>query len=153
MKKRLVVFVLILICVLSLIIYNSVLPKKQAVSNNNSYSDLDGLFVEIDSMCVYPDITTLIVSWNNETKHTVTYGEMYSIERLENGEWVDCSLKDNIFILIGYTLKAGEKLDKEYRLTDMYDVSRKGTYRFRSTCSVDEGERKECSVWAEFVID
>lgn len=153
MKKRLVVFVLILICVLSLIIYNSVLPDKQMVSDGNVYSDIDGISVKVESVRTYPDITTLIVSWNNETEYTVTYGEPYWIERLENGEWIDCSLKDNIFILIGYTLKAGEKLDKEYRLTDMYDVSRKGTYRFRSTCSVDEGERKECSVWAEFVID
>lgn len=153
MKKRLVVFVLILICVLSLIIYNSVLPDKQMVSDGNVYSDIDGISVKVESVRTYPDITTLIVSWNNETEYTVTYGEPYWIERLENGEWVDCSLKDNIFILIGYTLKAGEKVDKEYRLTDMYDVSRKGTYRFSSTCSVDEGERKECSVWAEFVID
>lgn len=153
MKKRVVVFVLILICVLSLIIYNSVLPKKHMVSNNNSYSDLNGVFVEIDSMCVYPDITTLIVSWNNETEQTITYGEMYSIERFENGEWIDCSLKDNIFTLIGYTLKANEKVDKEYRLTDMYDVSKSGTYRFHSTCSADVGDVKEYSVWAEFVID
>lgn len=153
MKKRLVVLVIILICVLSLIILNSVLPDKQAVSNNNSYSDLKGVSVEIDSMCIYPDITTLIVSWNNETNHTITYGEMYWIERLENGEWIDCSLRDNIFTLIGYQLKANEKIDKEYRLTDMYDISKSGTYRFRSNCSVDVGDRKECSVWAEFVID
>ncbi len=153
MKKRLVVYVLILICVLSIIIYNSFLPKKQAVFNNNSYSDLEGISVKIDSMCIYPDITTLVVSWSNETKHTITYGNMYSIERLENGEWIDCSLKDNIFTLIGYQLKANEKIDKEYRLTDMYDVSRKGTYRFCSTCSADVGDRKECLVWAEFVID
>ncbi len=153
MKKRLVVFVIILICVLSLIIYNSILPDKQMVSNGILHSDIEGVFVEIDSMCIYPDITTLIVSWNNETEHTITYGEMYWIERFENGEWIDCSLTDNIFTLIGYELKANEKVDKEYRLTDMYDISKKGTYRFCSDCSVDVGDRKECSVWAEFIID
>ncbi len=152
MKKSLVLF-LSLVCVLCLIVCNNILPEKKSVSNNVSYSDVEGVFIEIESMCIYPDITTLIISWNNNTKHTVTYGEMYWIERLENGEWVGCSLKDNIFTLVGYTLNASEKVDKEYRITDRFDISNPGTYRFRSTCSLGMGDKKDCSVWAEFVIE
>jgi hypothetical protein len=80
---------------------------------------------------------------------------MYWIERLENGEWVDCSLQENVFLTIGYLLKANTDVSKEYTLTDMYGISIPGTYRFLSTCSVDMGDEKptECSVWSEFVVE
>lgn len=150
--KKLIVLVLSLAFVMCLVAYINTLPKKQSISKGDSYSDVEGVFVEIEGINIYPDITSLVVLWNNKTKHRVTYGNSYSIERLENGEWVDCSLKDNIFTLIGYDLKANETVNKEYRLSNMYDISKPGKYRFRSNCSVDMEVEKECSVWAEFVL-
>lgn len=138
---------------MGLVVYINTLPKKQALSNGDSYSDVEGVFVEIESINIYPDITSLDVLWNNSTEYSVTYGNSYLIERLENGERVDCSLKDNVFTLIGYELKANETVNKEYRLTDMYDISKSGTYRFFSTCYLDMGYNKECNVWAEFVVE
>ncbi len=151
--KKLIVLVLSLVFVMCLVAYINTLPKKQSLSNGDSYSDVEGVFVEIEGINIYPDITSLVVLWNNMTEYRVTYGNSYSIERLENGEWVDCSLKDNIFTLIGYDLKANETANKEYRLTDMYDVSKSGTYRFLSTCYLDMGNNKECNVWAEFIVE
>lgn len=151
--KKLIVLVLSLIFVLCLIAYINTLPKKQSLTIGDSYSDVEGIFVEIEGINIYSDITSLSVLWNNKTVHRVTYGNNYSIERLENGEWVDCSLKDNIFTLIGYELKANETINKEYRLTDMYDISKSGTYRFRSSCHLNMGYNKECNVWAEFIVE
>ncbi len=150
--RKFIVLVFFIACVVGLVVLNT-MPNKQFVSNNVSYSDIDGIFVEIDSIRTYSDITTLVVSWNNKTEYRVTYGNSYSIERLENGKWVDCSIKKNIFTLIGYELNANETVNKEYRLTDMYDVSKPGTYRFLSTCSIDADDKKECFVWAEFIVE
>ena len=150
--KRLIVLVLSLVLVMGLVVYINTLPKRQSLSNGDSYSDVEGVFVEVEGINIYPDIISLVVLWNNMTEYGVTYGNSYSIERLENGEWVDCSLKDNIFTLIGYDLKANERVNKEYRLTDMYDVSKPGTYRFLSSCYLDMGYNKECNVWVEFIV-
>jgi hypothetical protein len=160
--KRLVAFITALIFVFLATGCNNVEPgiTEAAVDEHNvfnrvSHSDVVGLLVEVSSINNLSGKTTLTVSWNNTTEHTVTYGEMYWIERLENGEWVDCSLQENVFLTIGYLLKANTDVSKEYTLTDMYGISIPGTYRFLSTCSVDMGDEKptECSVWSEFVVE
>ncbi len=155
--KKLISLILSLVCVgcvVGFIVYNNSLPKKYPVSNGDSHSDIEGVFVEIDCIYKYPDITSLGVTWNNQTEYTISYGEDFGIERLENGEWVDCSLKSNIFTLMGYSLNSNEKVEKEYRITDMYDISKSGTYRFLATCSrMDINEGKSYPVWAEFVIE
>lgn len=129
-------------------------PVEENSHNRVWHTDFEGVYVQIHEVINDPEKTTLVVSWNNETKHSVTYGNMYGIERLENGEWVDCSINENVFTLIGYMLDANASVKKEYSLTDMYDTSKPGTYRFCSTCSVDvEGEQPTtCSLWTEFVI-
>lgn len=150
MKKH-IVLVLMLICTLCL--SGCTNRKKQSFDVGDSYSDIEGLSVEVAALYKYPDKTTLSVSWSNKSDFTITYGNMYWIERLENGEWVDCSLKDNIFTLIGYLLNPNETINKEYILTDMYDISKTGTYRFLSTCHLDTGDQKDYTVWAEFIIE
>lgn len=160
--KKLIAFVIAVVFITVMTGCNNTEPRKneadfmkQSVFNRVSHSDVVGLLVEVSSINTSSGKTTLTVSWNNTTEHTVTYGEMYRIERLENGEWVDCSLQENVFLAIGYLLKANTDASKEYTLTDMYDISIPGTYRFLSTCSVDMGdeEQTECSVWSEFVIE
>ena len=154
--KKLIAVILSLVCVVCVvgfIVYNT-LPKKYPVSNGVLHSDIEGVFVEIDGIYKYPDITALGVTWNNQTEYTISYGNAFGIERLENGEWVDCSLKSNVFTLTGYSLNSNEKVEKKYRITDMYDISKSGTYRFLATCSrMDINEGKSYSVWAEFVIE
>ncbi len=149
--KKFIALVLLLTCAFCL--FGCQKRTKQPFVTGNSYSDIEGLSVQIEGIYNYPDMTTIMVSWNNKSNFTFTYGNMYSIERLENGEWVDCSLKENIFTLIGYLLDVNETIDKEYRITDMYDISKPGTYRFISNCLLDMGDNKECTVWAEFIIE
>jgi len=128
---------------------------RQPATVTASYSDVEGISVQADGVYVHPDKTTLVVSWNNRTDYPVTYGESFEIERLENGEWVDCALGENVFHMIGYLLPANKSVNKEYTLTDMYDISTPGTYRFLSTCSVEmEGEYpKTCALWSEFTVE
>ena len=151
--KKIIILIFSLLLVFGLIGYNIIMPEKQPVSNEVINSDIEGVSVKINGIYTYSDKTTLSVKWINDTKYTLTYGEMYSIERLENGKWVDCSLKDNIFTLLGYLLEPSKTVDKEYMITDMYDISKPGKYRFLSHCTLEMPSPKECSLWAEFIIE
>ena len=160
--KKLIALVLALVFVLALVGCNKRQPEykepnfteKQTISGND-YSDFNGISIQASGIYIFPDKTTIVITWENDTEYSVIYGEPYSIERLENGEWINCSLKDNSFSDIAYELRAKELDSKEYTLTGMYEVNEPGTYRFLSTCSVDTGEEQlaECSVWAEFRIE
>lgn len=160
--KKLMALVLALCCVLGLGGCDKTAPDyvepnftEQPVIEGNLYSDFEGISARIGGLYVYPDKTTLTVTWINRTEHPAIYGKAYWIERLENSEWVTCALKENIFATVAYELRAGEMDNMAYTITDMYDISTPGTYRFLSTCSVDVGEEKQtdCSLWAEFIIE
>lgn len=161
--RKFLVLALILVCVLGMVgcNYKPDYPEyeepdftEKEVISSKTYSDVKGISVQASGIYIHPDKTTIVINWENETTYSVIYGEQYWIERLENGEWVSCSLKDNVFRDITYELRAKELDSKAYLLTDMYEISKSGTYRFLSTCSVDMGEEKatECSVWAEFIL-
>lgn len=163
MRKQ-IAFLLVLVCAASLFGCARSLPlpeyvepdfTEKPVTVSDSHSDVEGISVQADGVYIYPDKTTLVVSWNNRTDYPVTYGEPYRLERLENGEWVDCALGENVFAMIGYLLPANKSVNKEYTLTNMYDISAPGTYRFHATCSVEmEGEYpKTCSLRSEFVVE
>lgn len=129
--------------------------KTSSTHNRVWHSDFPGIYVQVLDITNKAEQETLLVSWNNETEHTVTYGERFWIERLENGEWIDCSLAEINYYTIGYMLDASDVEQKEYTLTNNYDLSKPGTYRFCSTCSIDVvGEKPTtCSLWTEFIVE
>ena len=124
-------------------------------ATGNTYSDFDGISIQASGIYIYPDKTAIDITWKNETAFSVMYGASYLIERLENGEWVSCSLNANEFPAIAYELPAKELENNSYILTGMYEVNKPGTYRFLSTCIVQTGQDQptKCSVWAEFIIE
>lgn len=162
MKKYIALF-LTLVCVLGLIGCKRIYPKyiepdftEHPIVKGNTHADISGVFVQIHGIYTFPDQTTkLTVAWINETDRPIMYGETYWIERLENGQWVDCSIKENVFATTAHELQANKSVYKSYALTNVYDISASGTYRFRSSCSVDVGDGKQtaCSLWAEFIIE
>lgn len=160
--KKLIAFVLALVCVLALVGCNNSQPEYEEpnfteiqTATGNTYSDYDGISIQASGIYIYPDKTTIVINWRNDTEYSAIYGEQYSIERLENDQWVSCLIDDISLTDIDYELRAKELDSKEYTLTDMDEVSKPGTYRFLSTCIVDTGEEKptECSVWAEFTVE
>ena len=120
-------------------------------------SSYEGIEIQIDSLNWHKDEkkTTLVVAWNNQTKYEVTYGASYAIERLDGAEWVSCAIPDDpTFIAIGYLLPAGKLKNETYNLTDLFDVSSPGTYRFKTDCFVpDNAEQStKCELVAEFTV-
>ena len=160
--KQLIALVLALVCVFALVGCNNSQPEqlepnfteKQTATGNN-YSDFDGISIQTSGIYIYPDKTTIVINWTNNTEFSAIYGEQYSIERLENDQWVSYLIDDNDLTDINHELRAKESDSKEYILMDTEEVIKPGTYRFLSTCIVKTGEEqsKECSVWVEFIIE
>ena len=101
--------------------------------------------------------TKFDVNWINKTGHEVVYGDSYDIEREDGGKWTSCVTIDNLaFYSIGYELKSGATQKKTYKLTDIFDISENGKYRFTTDCFVYDkgrgGESTECELWVEFTV-
>ena len=122
-----------------------------------STSSYDGIEIQVDSLTWNKEEkkSTLVVVWNNRTEYEVTYGASFSIERLDGDKWVSCAIpEDPVFNLMAYLLPAGRITNEYYTLTDVFDVSSPGTYRFKTDCYVpDKAEQStKCELIAEFTV-
>jgi len=125
-----------------------------SLPSGNIQTEFPGMTVCIETVNSNDETTELNILWRNKTPYDVLYGESYAIERLEDGQWVSCEKADAIFIAIGYQLKAGEEVTKPYTVSDLFDVSLPGTYRFKTSCFVYAGteEGTPCELTAEFTV-
>ena len=128
-----------------------------AMTPGESYTSYEGIEIQIDSLNWLEGNlkSSLVVAWNNETKYEVTYGASFEIERLDGEEWVSCAIPDDlVFIAIGYLLPAGKMKNETYTLTDMFDVTSPGTYRFKTDCYVSDNAEQgtKCELTAEFTL-
>ena len=149
---------------LGLVGCNSTNPKLQDPSYTpldmtpgETHTSYEGVEIQIDSLNWHEGNlkSSLVVAWNNETKYEVTYGASFEIERLDGEEWVSCAIPDDlVFIAIGYLLPAGKMKNETYTLTDMFDVTSPGTYRFKTDCYVSDNAEQgtKCELTAEFTL-
>ena len=125
------------------------------VANGEVHTDFPGVETRVAQVYTEEEKIKLEVIWSNNTDHEVMYGEPYAIQRLDGNEWVSCS-KDEMtsFITVGYALKAGKEISKTYTISDLFDVSQPGTYRFKSSCSVSVDGKgwQDCALWADFTL-
>lgn len=121
------------------------------------HTDIDGVTIEIKELTVEDGKVVLKTKWKNDTVYKVVYGASYTIEREEDGEWVSTQTADDpVFISIAYELRAKSSQDKDYTLSNSFDISTPGKYRIRSDCHVYNkgmgGESTKCELWTEFTV-
>jgi hypothetical protein len=125
--------------------------------SNDIFTDYEGVYVTLESIDTNADgHTVLNLIWHNETSKEVIYGESYFIERQEGDEWTCTPFEGWAFEAIGYILFPNSTAEKSYS-TQRFDISKSGTYRLRTSFSVDEGpggagRYKECNTWIEFNV-
>lgn len=122
-------------------------------SAGQTHSEFPGIGIQIADIITDNGETTLEVLWINDTDYEVLYGASYRVQREENGQWVDCAIADPVFFSIAYGLRADMSQKVSYAVSNYYDVSKPGTYRFMTSCYVETGERRNCSLWAEFSVE
>ena len=125
------------------------------LAHGEVHTDFPGVEIRIAQVYTEEGKNKLKVIWSNNTDYEVMYGEPYAIQRLDGNEWVSCS-KDEMtaFTTVGYALKAGKEISKTYSISDLFDVSQPGTYRFKSNCSVSVNGKgwQDCALWADFTL-
>ena len=130
---------------------------KATIEIGKTHTTFEGMEIQIVNAIWNDEETKLDINWINKTGYDVVYGSSYNIERENNGEWSSCVTIENLaFNSIGYELKSGATQKKTYALTDIFDISQNGKYRFTTDCFVYDkgrgGESTECELWAEFTV-
>ena len=126
-------------------------------ANGETHTDFDGVSIRILNLAEDEGKPQLNISWVNETPYEVVYGESYDVEREQNGKWTSCAINGELyFTAIGYELGRKATQTKTYNLSNSFDISENGKYRFVTDCSVYDkgcgGERTKCKLWAEFTV-
>ena len=118
---------------------------KATIEIGSTHTDFDGMEIQIVNAVWNDEETKLDVNWINKTGPEVVNGHSYDIEREDGGKWTSCVTLDNLaFNSIGYELKSGATQKKTYKLTDIFDISENGQYRFTTDCFVyDKGRGGE----------
>ncbi len=126
-------------------------PAERWLPDYESDATLEGLELVLKEAQLSESAPYLKVDWQNRSEKAVDFGEMYTLQYKDGGEWVDCDLiEDRAFHLLGYQVKPGRNFEMTYNLA-YYDLFKPGTYRLSANCSVTEGSKVEkYSVWLEF---
>lgn len=162
--KKIIAFLLAIIMMLSMAacqpsdaggINAKIEPDEMGMEMGQTHSDYDGVSVQIRNAFWDEDGFVLEVDWINQTLHEGVFGASYIIERKEGEEWVSCQTVDDLtFIALAYVLSPLQTRTETYHVSKMFDVSKAGTYRFRSDISIGDGTDKSANqtVWAEFTL-
>lgn len=164
--KRIMAFVLSVLLLLGLTACNQNVGKhaegiiksdKATIEIGKTHTSFEGMDIQIVNAIWNDEEIKLEVKWNNETAYDVVYGESFDIEKQTDGQWKSCVTLDYLaFNAIGYELSAKSSQKQTYNLTDMFDISENGEYRFTSYCHVYDkgrgGESTKCEMWAAFTV-
>lgn len=131
-------------------------PDEWSVQTSQTHSDYEGIEVQIANAAWGENGFVLKVDWINRTSYEGIFGALYVIEKREGEQWVSCATVDDlVFDALAYVLAPGQTREETYQVSQIFDVSAAGTYRFRSEITVNDGteEANKCSVWAEFSLE
>lgn len=122
-------------------------PREYDTSKN-------GIYISVEDLVTEDGMSVLSVIWHNETKYEAVYGVAYTIQRTENGDWVDCQIADPYFIDLAYILEPVSTQMQSYAVSKFFDVSKAGTYRIAVECTIqtDDNPIETVQMWAEFTI-
>ena len=123
--------------------------KDIVLTDEDIHTDYAGVYLTLSSMDDSGEHKKLNAVWHNETFKEVTYGEGYKIEYLEDGEWKSVLKGEHIVISIAHLLKAKDTKEKSYS-TELFDLSKEGTYRLISDFSLGDG--KMYNTWVTFEV-
>ena len=125
------------------------------VTPGETHTEFPGLEVAVADLKWEDQKTVLTVNWKNDTAYDVTYGSAYEIQYFSEDTWVPCAKQEALyFTAIAYCLFPGQQTTETYDLTQTFDVSKPGTYRFIAECSVFDSEETspKCRLTAEFSV-
>lgn len=157
-----IIIAAVIVCAAVAVCFLTDPPKNEDSSiispHGEIYTDYEGVYITVKSIDTNPGGHKVFnIVWHNKTENEVLYGEHYSIKYLDGNEWIDVMLThpdpDTYygFTDIGYILSPQSTAHKSYS-TQIFDISKSGTYRLIMPFSVDEGGYKQYQTWVEFDV-
>ena len=147
MKKTLSLVLTLITLLFCLVGCNN--SKEIVLTDEDIHTDYAGVYLTLSSVDDSSEHKKLNAVWHNETFKEVTYGEGYKIEYLEDGEWKSVLKGEHIVMSIAYLLEAKDTKEKSYS-TELFDLSKEGTYRLISDFSLGDG--KMYYTWVTFEV-
>ena len=147
MKKTLSLVLALITLLFCLVGCNN--SKEIVLTDEDIHTDYAGVYLTLSSVDDSGEHKKLNAVWHNETFKEVTYGEGYKIEYLEDGEWKSVLKGEHIVMSIAYLLEAKDTKEKSYS-TELFDLSKEGTYRLISDFSLGDG--KTYNTWVTFEV-
>ena len=123
--------------------------KDIVLTDEDIHTDYAGVYLTLSTVDDSGEHKKLNAVWHNETFKEVTYGEGYKIEYLEDGEWKSVLKGEHNVSSIANLLKAKGTNEKSYS-TELFDLSKEGTYRLISDFSLGDG--KMYNTWVTFEV-
>ncbi len=114
-------------------------------------SDKDGVSLEIIGVDLEGQFPYIQTKWKNRTVKSYTFGDPFTIYRNVDGEWVDCSMSESVWLSIGYMLSPMGNADKKYNLYNN-DLTEEGTYRLEAEFFEDGNPGSEYKLWVDFQL-
>ena len=102
----------------------SILPS------DSIHTDVEGVYITIDSVDYSGDKPVLKVTWHNESESTIVFGLGYVIEYLDGEEWKNIQISDFAIPEIACMLEPGGVAEQSYT-TKYFNMLRTGTYRIK----------------------
>ncbi len=121
-----------------------------------SYTDYEGITLELLSLDRNENGLSLTIKWKNGTDKEAIYGSAFYIDRFQGGTWIPCNMNENLcFTAIAYILEPNSEREETYHLTGVYDLPDTGTFRFRTDAFVytTPDESTPCTLWTTFQIE
>ena len=157
-----IIIAAVIVCAAVAVCFLTDPPKNEDSSiispHGEIYTDYEGVYITVKSIDTNPGGHKVFnIVWHNKTENEVLYGEHYSIKYLDGDEWIDVVLTPPdsdtyyVFNAIGYILSPQSTAHKSYS-TQIFDISKSGTYRLIMPFSVDEGGYKQYQTWVEFDV-
>ena len=144
MKNKLF-FLLIMLLVTAAIISCAEPEDLKIEGNEKIFTDFEGVYLTLESI----GVTSISVTWHNDTDEEITFGEGYFIEILTStGEWTSVQKEEMTVPAIALLLMPKGETRKGYSLS-FFDLSRVGKYRLR--CEFWYGGNTY-STWVQFDV-
>ena len=147
MKKTLSLILALITLLFCLVGCNN--SKEIMLTDEDIHTDYAGVYLTLSSVDDSGEYKKINAVWHNETFKEVTYGEGYKIEYFEDGEWKSVLKGEHIVSSIANLLKAKGTNEKSYS-TELFDLSKEGTYRLISDFSLGDG--KMYNTWVTFEV-
>lgn len=129
--------------------------QERLVYEADGTSDIPGVSMNAEKSKYPGDISEIDVLWTNDTDKEFMFGEPFSIQKKEGGEWKPAGKSEAVFLSIGYSLSSHTQKKHRYDLRVFVDAMEKGEYQIITSFLYVRapGDYDDYKISTSFLID